>query len=511
MYTFNYTTFKVESDHVYLSFAYSLFLALGYYVMHFISRYADLDQRLYSKQHPSPLKGAKAVHFNSQLADQLQWTQEEKNAWVDICSGQSILNHTDPLAMVYAGHQFGHWAGQLGDGRGLLLAQVLNKHGHVIDLHLKGAGKTPYSRMGDGRAVLRSVIREYLAGHALTALGVPSSQSIGFTSSTQGVQRETLEPGAMLLRTSDCHIRLGHFEWINQYAPDLLEDFVQHCIAWHYPECLNAEQPILAFAQSVIKNTAIMVANWQLIGFAHGVMNTDNLNITGSTLDFGPFGFLERFKPTWINNHSDQQGRYTYQNQPSVAHWNLWVWLNNLMPLFSNQQDQFKADFQDALATFETTFLKTYQHGLAQKMGLPTYHAESFECGTAFLNILHQEKLDYTQSFIRLQEKKYQDLRNDCIDLNAFDAFLTQYHHIRANQNIDELQTLMSQNNPYYILRNHMAQQAIEAAESDDFSEVDRLFHLLATPYTRQIDREKPSDLTPPNLGDAEIAISCSS
>ncbi len=212
--------------------------------------------------------------------------------------------------------------------------------------------------MGDGRAVLRSVIREYLAGHALNALGVASSHAVGFTSSTQGVQREKLELGAMLLRTSECHIRLGHFEWINQYAPELLAEFTQKCIEWHYPECQQEEQPILAFAKAVIRNTAIMIAKWQLVGFAHGVMNTDNLNITGSTLDFGPYGFMERFRPNWINNHSDYQGRYTYQNQPSIAHWNLWTWLNNLIPLAEPEhKEQFKEALAACLEEFEPTLL----------------------------------------------------------------------------------------------------------------------------------------------------------
>ena len=211
--------------------------------------------------------------------------------------------------------------------------------------------------MGDGRAVLRSVIREYLAGHALNALGVPSSNALGFTSSTQNIQRETLEPGAMLLRTADSHIRFGHFEWINQYAPELLRDFTYKCIEWHYPDCLKTQLPVLAFAEEVIKRTASMIAKWQLVGFAHGVMNTDNLNITGSTLDFGPYGFMERFRPGWINNHSDYQGRYSYQNQPSIAHWNLWIWLNNLIPLAEEtDKEQFKEELAKCLEQFEPTF-----------------------------------------------------------------------------------------------------------------------------------------------------------
>ncbi|MFI7821186.1 YdiU family protein, partial [Acinetobacter baumannii] len=426
--------------------------------------------------------------------------------------GQRTFSEFPPLAMVYAGHQFGQWAGQLGDGRGLLIAQILNKKGQTIDLHLKGAGPTPYSRMGDGRAVLRSVIREYLAGHALNALGVASSHAVGFTSSTQGVQREKLEPGAMLLRTSECHIRLGHFEWINQYAPELLAEFTQKCIEWHYPECQQEEQPILAFAKAVIRNTAIMIAKWQLVGFAHGVMNTDNLNITGSTLDFGPYGFMERFRPNWINNHSDYQGRYTYQNQPSIAHWNLWTWLNNLIPLAEPEhKEQFKEALAACLEEFEPTFIEHYTTGLCQKMGLPHFHKDSTECGLSFLRILQAEQLDYTQSFIRLQNKEYKALRDDCLDIRQFDAFLTQYQNIREYQDIDELDANMQQVNPIYILRNHMAQRAIEAAERDDFSEVDRLFKLLNHPYTRQPDLEKPEDLGPLPSDVPDVAVSCSS
>ncbi|MEB3768185.1 protein adenylyltransferase SelO [Acinetobacter sp. MD2] len=474
------------------------------------SRYPKLNSKLYHQQQPSSLHGAKAGHFNAALANTLQWSEAEKDNWVALCSGQQTLNDFEPLAMVYAGHQFGQWAGQLGDGRGLLIAQVQNQHGQIIDLHLKGAGKTPYSRMGDGRAVLRSVIREYLAGHALNALGIASSNAIGFTSSSQKVQRERAEFGAMLLRTADSHIRLGHFEWINQYAPEQLADFTQKCIEWHFPECLTEEQPILAFAQQVITRTAIMIANWQLVGFAHGVMNTDNLNITGSTLDFGPFGFMERFRPNWINNHSDAQGRYSYQNQPSIGHWNLWMWLNNLMPLAkAEEKEQFKQDLASALEQYEPTFLAHYQQGLNNKMGLPDT-SESFDCAMQFLRILQSEQLDYTQSFLRLQQQDYQKLRDDCLNLHQFDQFLAQYHALRENQDLEQLQTTMQQHNPRYVLRNHMAQRAIEAAENDDFSEVDRLFQLLATPFS-QHPLERAEDLAPLASDQAEIAVSCSS
>lgn len=480
--------------------------------MQFNPLYPSLPSKLFHVQQPSPLRGAKAGHFNSALADELQWSEDDKNAWVEICSGQRTFPEFPSLAMVYAGHQFGQWAGQLGDGRGLLIAQIQNTKGQTIDLHLKGAGPTPYSRMGDGRAVLRSVVREYLAGHALNALGVASSHAVGFTTSTQGVQREKLELGAMLLRTSECHIRLGHFEWINQYAPELLPEFTQKCIEWHYPECLETENPILSFAKKVVERTAIMIAKWQLVGFAHGVMNTDNLNITGSTLDFGPYGFMERFRPNWINNHSDYQGRYTYQNQPSIGHWNLWTWLNNLIPLAEpEQKDKFKEELARCLEQFEPTFIEHYTTGLCQKMGLPHFHKDSLDCSFSFLKILQTEQLDYTQSFIRLQNKEYKTLRDDCLDIRQFDEFLSQYQSIREHQDTDELDANMQKANPIYILRNHMAQRAIEAAERDDFSEVDRLFKLLDQPYTRQPELEQPQDLGPLPSDVPDVAVSCSS
>ena len=481
--------------------------------MQFNPRYPTLSPKLFHHQQPVPLKGAKAGHFNEALADQLNWSEEDKQSWIEICSGQKTFAEFEPLAMVYAGHQFGQWAGQLGDGRGLLIAQILDRNNQTVDMHLKGAGSTPYSRMGDGRAVLRSTIREYLAGHALNNLGVPSSHSVGFTSSEQGVQREKLERGAMLLRTSDCHIRLGHFEWINQYQSELLPEFTQKCIEWHYPECLEAEQPILAFAHKVIQRTALMIAKWQLVGFAHGVMNTDNLNITGSTLDFGPYGFMERFRPNWINNHSDHHARYTYQQQPSIGHWNLWTWLNNLVPLQPEnfEKEQWKEALAECLEHYEPTFLEHYRLGLSQKMGLPSFHKDSFDCAMAFLRVLQTEQLDYTQSFIRLQNKEYEMIKDDCLDRRQFESFLSQYEHIRQGQDIVELDAAMQTTNPVYILRNHMMQKAIELAEKNDFSEVERLFQILTQPFTQQPELEKPEDLVPLPTDVPEVMVSCSS
>lgn len=467
------------------------------------NRYASLDDRLFHRQLPAALTDPIAGHFNTTLAEQLNWPADLN--WVDVIAGKTVPDGFDPLAMVYAGHQFGQWAGQLGDGRGLLLAQVIDNSGKLQDLHLKGAGLTPYSRMGDGRAVLRSVIREYLAGHALSKLGVASSNALGFVSSRTPVQREQLERGACMLRVADSHVRLGHFEWINKYQPDLLQEFTTKIIDWYYPECKAQAQPVLAFAKAVIQRTAKTMADWQLVGFAHGVMNTDNLSITGSTLDFGPYGFMERFNPAWINNHSDHTGRYAYQNQPSIAHWNLWVWLGQLLPLGVT-----KEDLQAALAEFEPAFLAYYGQGMANKMGLSVDHAESFELGMDFLRILQHEKLDYTTSFrLLMNEADFTTLRDDCIDTAAFDQFVKRYQRVVNEQAPHNRLAIMQTSNPVYILRNHMAQRAIELAEQNEFSEVERLFTLLSNPFTAQPEREQPEDLLPP-VGE-EVPVSCSS
>jgi uncharacterized protein YdiU (UPF0061 family) len=474
--------------------------------LHIDNRYAQLDPRLLHRQAPDPLKNPIAGHFNHALAAQLGWTATDPADWVAILAGQVVPTGFEPLAMAYAGHQFGHWAGQLGDGRGLLLAQIIDRDGQLTDLHLKGAGLTPYSRMGDGRAVLRSTIREYLAGHALNALGVRSSNSLGFITSDTPVQRERLERGAAMLRVADSHVRLGHFEWINRFAPDQLKPFTDAMIDWYYPDCKTAESPYLAFAAAVIERTAKMIADWQLVGFAHGVMNTDNLSITGSTLDFGPYGFMERFVPDWINNHSDEQGRYSYQNQPSMAHWNLWVWMGQLLRL-----DLKKEDLQAVLGDFEPAFLHHYGAGMAAKMGLPADHTGVFELGMAFLQILQKERLDYSNSF-RALSGDWQRIIDDCIDRDAFTAFAQQYQAmIDTVGDSAERRAAMDAVNPLYVLRNHMAQTAIERAEAGDFSEVARLFDLLASPFTAQPDRHTAADLAPLPEDHAAVSVSCSS
>ena len=498
--------------------------------MRYQNTYANLDTRLYHRQPPTPLDNPRAGHFNPQVAEQLGWSENSDlmARWVEILGGHYIPTKFTPLSMAYAGHQFGQWAGQLGDGRGLLMAQVLDNNDQPQDLHLKGSGLTPYSRMGDGRAVLRSTIREYLCGHALNQLHIPASNALGFVVSDTPVRRERMEAGAALMRVADSHIRLGHIEWIASFAPDLLGEFTDYMIDTYYPECRDSDQPILAFLQSVVERTAKMIADWQLIGFAHGVMNTDNLSITGSTLDFGPFGFMERFNPAWINNHSDHTGRYAYQNQPAIGYWNLNVWLAHFMRL--TQYGVTRDSLAECLAVYEPTFMQHYQQGLCRKLGLP-HKSESLKLAFEFLTLLEDNLLDYTNSFRSLlgliapEDFPYEQQLLSTLDLElngnaSIDASSAAQHVWQAwcEEYLAQISLLdktavidsLKHNNPVYILRNDMAQRAITAAEQGQFEEVARLYTLLASPYTVQ-DRASELDTTAPARHARQQPISCSS
>ncbi len=488
--------------------------------MRYQNTYVTLDPRLYHKQPPTPLDNPRVGHFNTQVAQQLGWTEDSDlmARWVDIVGGHYVPEAFDPLSMAYAGHQFGQWAGQLGDGRGLLMAQVLDNNDQLQDLHLKGCGLTPYSRMGDGRAVLRSTIREYLCGHALTQLGIRSSNALGFIVSDTPVRRERMEAGAALMRVADSHIRLGNIEWIASFAPDLLAEFTDYMIDTYYPECRDSEKPVLSFLQTVVERTARMIANWQLTGFAHGVMNTDNLSITGSTLDFGPFGFMERFDPAWINNHSDHTGRYAYQNQPAIGHWNLNVWL----PHFMRLEGVTRESLSECLAPYEPTFMQHYQQGLCRKLGLP-HQKESLTLAFEFLTFLEDNLLDYNNSFrallalVAADENPYEQqllatLSDELSDeaRQTWQNWCTRYLAQIQLLDKDQVSSAMRANNPVYILRNSMAQRAITAAEQGQFDEVSRLYELLASPYVVQ-DIATALDTNPPAPHTPQMPISCSS
>lgn len=508
--------------------------------MKFTTDYLKHDDRLYRHIAPQPLDNPKLGLLNHALIKKLGLGALNDSEWTDVISGRleplaKLAPHgLQPIAMAYAGHQFGQWAGQLGDGRGLLIAQLQDDDGKLTDLHLKGAGRTPYSRHGDGRAMIASTVRELLGSHALNHLGVPSSDAIGFVVSDTQIRREYFERSAALLRVSDCHVRLGHFEWVAMYAPDYFTDFVHKIAQSYYPTlCNNGTTDVTALLSAIARNTAQMIARWQLVGFSHGVMNTDNLNITGTTLDFGPYGFMEGFHPAWINNHSDHTGRYTYQNQPMIGHWNLATVFRKFGQLVS------QSEIDNALDDYENTLTDSYYRGLLGKLGFVIPDDKPLDdtddrlhLAFEFLEILQQHKLDYTNGFRALIAVVNGDQNLENTDknhaheyklLSQFTLSLPHAHHHQWHEWRQRYFSCLAKNaqskadtiaqlqhaNPVYILRNHMAQKAIDLALMDDFSEVKRLFELLKNPY--QSNPISTANDTRMALSDEQVAVSCMS
>jgi len=412
--------------------------------------------------------------------------------------------------MKYTGHQFGVYNPDLGDGRGLLLGEVVNARSERWDLHLKGAGQTPYSRFGDGRAVLRSSIREYLGSEALHHLGIASTRALCIVGSDEPVQREKIERGAMILRLADSHIRFGHFEWLyHSKQHGLLKQLADYVVARHFPEYLGADKPYELFFAEVVRRTARLMAQWQLVGFAHGVMNTDNFSITGSTFDYGPYGFLDAYEPGFICNHTDQQGRYAWNRQPTVGLWNLNALAHGLTPLIGHDA------LVGILQGYEATLLETYAEGFHRKLGLRETRAEDQALTMGLLDLLMKNQVDYTRFFRALSHQplaqEASPLRDDFLDRDGFDSWYGRYRERLLAENSEDgaRQTLMLAANPKYILRNYLAQIAIDKAEAGDYSEVDRLLRLLRRPFAEQPDMESYAAL-PPDWG-KHLEISCSS
>lgn len=478
----------------------------------FDNRYARLPEMFYSRVRPRGFSRPQLVAFNPDVAALIDLDPSEgrRAEFLACFGGQRLPAGSDPIAMKYTGHQFGVYNPELGDGRGLLLGQVRNTRGEYWDLHLKGAGPTPYSRFGDGRAVLRSCIREYLGGEAMHGLGIPTTRALCIIGSDEPVQRETVETGAMLLRVADSHIRFGHFEWLfhsGQHAA--LRDFVDRVIAWHFPQLTGRPNAHRDFFAEVTARTARLMALWQLVGFAHGVMNSDNFSITGATFDYGPFGFLDAYAPGFICNHSDHQGRYAWHRQPSIGLWNL----NALAHALSGLID--RDDLVGILQDYEPALIRHYDAGLRSKLGLAREQPGDRELGIAFLELLMKEGADYTRSFRQLARVGRTDekpaLRDEFVDREAFDAWCRRYQARLRSEAANDAERAAAMNavNPKYVLRNYMAQVAIERAQQGDFGEIEALRQLLARPFDEQPEMEHYAAL-PPDWG-RHLEISCSS
>ncbi len=472
----------------------------------FASLGPDFYTELQARTLPSPYWVGRNRALARELGLQDQWLESAEA--LAALSGNQPLAGSRPLASVYSGHQFGVWAGQLGDGRALLLGELDTPLGPQ-EIQLKGAGSTPYSRMGDGRAVLRSSIREFLCSEAMHGLGIPTTRALCVTGSDAAVRREEIETAAVVTRTAPSFIRFGHFEhfsYSNQHAQlKALADFV---IARFYPECRDASQSYAALLQAVSERTAHMLAAWQAVGFCHGVMNTDNMSILGLTIDYGPFQFLDAFDPGHICNHSDHQGRYAYNKQPNMAYWNLFCLGQALLPLIEEQELALAA-----LESYKTVFPDALQARMRAKLGLPDEQPDDKELVDHTFRLLAANRVDYTIFWRRLcgftAQSGHEAVRDLFFDRESFNAWALQYSERTKAVDTWQKADLMLKNNPKFVLRNHLGEEAIQAAKLKDFSKVDTLLELLQSPFDEHPGHDGFAGF-PPDWA-SSISISCSS
>ncbi|MDX5627413.1 MULTISPECIES: protein adenylyltransferase SelO family protein [unclassified Brenneria] len=477
----------------------------------FINHYHQQLPGFYTELKPTPLQGARLLYHSQGLADELglspAWFTRPHDA---VWRGEALLPGMAPLAQVYSGHQFGSWAGQLGDGRGILLGEQQLADGRRMDWHLKGAGLTPYSRMGDGRAVLRSAIREFLASEAMHHLGIPTTRALTVVTSEQLIRREREEPGAMLLRVAESHVRFGHFEhFYYRREPEKVRQLADFVIARHWPQWQDEERRYTLWFGDVVERTARLIARWQAVGFSHGVMNTDNMSILGLTIDYGPFGFMDDYQPDYICNHSDHQGRYAFDNQPAVGLWNLHRLAQSLSGLMTTDE------LESALARYEPALMRQFGELMRARLGLFTADAADNDILVGLLDLMRRERRDYTRTFRLLSAVEKNDpvspLRDEFIDRPAFDRWFNAYRRrlLQEPQDDAERRRYMNAVNPKYVLRNYLAQQVIEQAEKDDIGALSRLHQTLCQPYADQPEREDLAAL-PPEWG-KHLTVSCSS
>lgn len=478
--------------------------------------FARLPEAFYARVQPHPLTAPRLLHANARVAALLGLSEDAlgRQDFLDVCAGNRPLTGGRTVAAVYSGHQFGVWAGRLGDGRAHLLGEIATPSG-PWEIQLKGSGHTPYSRMADGRAVLRSCVREYLASEAMAGLGIPTTRALALVVSDDPVYRETVETAAILARVSPSFVRFGSFEhWWND--AENMRALLDYVVGHFYPQCgrgddggaLSTPDTALRLLDAVVLRTAELIAAWMTVGFCHGVMNTDNMSILGLTLDYGPYGFMDGFRADHVCNHSDTQGRYAWNMQPAVAGWNLYRLADALMVL-GLDADALKA----RLNAFEPAFLRAYQARMAAKLGLGAWLPADQALIDGWWRLLHEARADFTLSFRRLA--RVEDDAEPFLSLFGDRApaleWLEKYRRrLEADPRpSDERAARMDRVNPLYVLRNHLAELAIRGAHLGDVSEINTLLMLLRDPYT---ERDGYGDYAAPAPAWAGgLEVSCSS
>jgi uncharacterized protein YdiU (UPF0061 family) len=463
----------------------------------FQNTYAALPANFFARVAPTPVASPKLIKLNRPLAVHLGLDPDRLSSpeGAEILAGKRVPDGADPIAMAYAGHQFGQFVPQLGDGRAILLGEVIDTDGIRRDIQLKGSGPTPFSRRGDGRAALGPVLREYIVSEAMGALGIPTTRSLAAVMTGESVLRETPLPGAVLTRVASSHIRVGTFQYFAARSDtEGVRRLADHVIARHYPHVANADRPYHALLEGVIARQAELVARWLLVGFIHGVMNTDNTSISGETIDYGPCAFMDHYDPAKVFSSIDEMGRYAYANQPRIALWNLTRLAECLLPLFSDVQDKAIEEAQSALADFAERFNDAYKTGLRGKLGLFAERDGDQALAQDLLDAMAKNQADFTLTFRRLSDaglgpEHDGDVRRLFAEPAAYDEWAARWRQRLGEEPQDpaQRQAAMRSVNPAFIPRNHRIEAVIEAAVNrDDFAPFEELLAVLSKPYEDQ-------------------------
>jgi uncharacterized protein YdiU (UPF0061 family) len=463
----------------------------------FDSAYARLPDRFFSRVAPTPVAAPRLIRLNAPLAIDLgidpDWLASEEG--VEVLAGNRVPATAHPIATAYAGHQFGGFVPQLGDGRAILLGELIDRRGIRRDVQLKGAGLTPFSRRGDGRAAVGPVLREYLVSEAMAALGIPTTRALAAVTTGEKVRRETMLPGAVLTRVASSHVRVGTFQFFASRGDvEGVRSLADHVIARHYPDAARAERPYRALLEAVIRAQAELIARWLLVGFIHGVMNTDNMSVAGETIDYGPCAFLDEYDPEAVFSSIDTYGRYAYFRQPAIGEWNLTRLAECLLPLLSDDTDAAAAEANEALDAFAPTFEHAYQGGLRRKLGLSTEHEGDAELGRDLLQAMAANGADFTLTFRRLSEAASGEAGDSAVrslfaDPSAYDEWAPRWRRRLEEEPVDAAarRAAMLAVNPAFIPRNHRVEAVIRAAvDRDDFAPFEELLTVLSTPFESQ-------------------------
>jgi uncharacterized protein YdiU (UPF0061 family) len=462
---------------------------------HFARALPEMAVPWQAEEAPAP----RLLVLNEPLAEELgldpTWLRGPDG--VRLLVGDRVPDGATPVAQAYAGHQFGHYSPRLGDGRALLLGELGHADGHPRDLHLKGSGRTPFARGGDGLAAVGPMLREYVVSEAMHALGIPTTRSLAVVATGRPVHRDTPLPGAVLARVASSHLRVGSFQYARATGDlDLLRRLADHAIARHHPTAAEAQRPHLALFEAVVAAQASLVARWMLVGFIHGVMNTDNMTISGETIDYGPCAFMDAFDPTTVYSSIDHGGRYAYGNQPHVAQWNLARLAETLLPLFADDQDQAITLATETLDTFRPRYDDTWSAGMRAKLGLPDDVDDTLTA--ELLPLLQANHVDHTSFYRRLAAGARGDTepaRELFLDLPAIDDWLTRWRSHGPDADA------MDRVNPLYIPRNHLVEEALTAATAGDHAPFERLLAAVTAPYDQRPDLDHYATPAPVDFG----------